>query len=199
MFESEYLNAYHTRDVINSENHPRIKDEMKEEDEEVGARDVPSQLPLSQISENELEQRKEEALFLKAIVKLERIDWNGKLSIECFSDRRRKKKRLTELEKLLSSLCESELVHVDGAFKRATSSQFKNLNEDSMLDNLFRGNKPIKQIKVEPVVCVKRKRKTEREKLIESLTEIEKIHAEGAFKRKVITPSMRINIRYTSV
>ncbi|KAL0277555.1 UNVERIFIED_CONTAM: hypothetical protein PYX00_004798 [Menopon gallinae] len=197
MFESEYLNAYHTRDVINSENHPRIEEEKEDEEEEEEDEDedededeetdIISPLPLSQISENELEQRKEEALFLKAIVRLERIDWKEKLSIESFSDQRKKKKRLTEQEKLIASLCESELEHVDGAFKRTTTSQYKNLNEDRMLKKLFHEEK-----KREPVedVSAKRKRRTEKEKLIDSLSEIEKIHAEGAFKRNVMPPPM---------
>lgn len=121
----------------------------------------------------------------------------------------KKKRRKTEQEKLIDSLNENELNHVDGAFKRSSNMQYKNLNEDKLLNKLF--DSQVKRKSGAVIKCddsrtitvghvssdtteiqkqeVKKKRKTEKEKLIESLSEIEKIHVDGAFKRNVVNSS----------
>lgn len=148
--------------------------------------------------------------YIQPVVKVEPLS-NADQYYVC-----KKKRRKTEQEKLIDSLTKNELVHVDGAFKRSTNTQYQNLNEDKLFNNLFDNKKKKKQgnicseddgsVSVNKVAneemeveterfkvtrteevgvkqLVKKKRKSEKDKLIDSLSDVEKIHVDGAFKR----------------
>ena len=271
----EYPNKCHVRDVKVSEKHPKIRE--KEEGGEEGCEKVREKVENDEEEdddEDDDEEEEDDDIIIpeKDCYKTEerikeenggvgRVDGGSGCSSSEL-DFGKKKKRKTEQEKLIASLNQTELTHVDGAFKRSTTIRYNNLNEDKLLDNLFdsRSGKPKRSSgKKMMIVCceetnennanngdtmeskkkrktsccgdnndgngngnddsianvggnsrggslpeirgetceksvsdvkkmsgeVKKKRKTEKEKLIENLSAIERIHVDGAFKRNV--------------
>lgn len=219
--KSEYPNKCHVRDVTNSQKHPRIAVVEREKCRKF-------QRGFSGSSNSSDESRY-----------LGKMEASGKSnqpentlessSADFDQYYGKKKKRKTEQEKLIASLNQKELTHVDGAFKRSTTIRYNNLNEDKLFDNLFdcRIGKPKrssgkkllcvgdvtgiggsetdfidfvekdrkslemdemeKGAEIKATVEIKKKRKTEKEKLIESLSAIERIHVDGAFKRNAVS------------
>lgn len=216
--KNEYPNKCHMRDVKNSEKHPRIAEvrekpkKIQKSEKSTGGDDATasrrSGLEGKNSGENEVTRSSQDTTH------------------HLETDSGKKKKRKTEQEKLIASLNETELPHVDGAFKRSTTIRYNNLNEDKLFDKMLEtrmvkpkrssgkkllcldvvtgladsaemdkvvfGETKNKKLvadeaeTVEPIqVEVKKKRKTEKEKLIESLSAIERIHVDGAFKRNV--------------